>query len=396
MEASADSGMLQGHDATCDPDHWFASFWPGGVFTIENGTYPSGYAWIAFLGLPMGPTHSLVNGQGRLAAIHFKAIYEQVPPPFIGPTCPLNIINVTVAGFAHPERLYPPWDGSITGVPLPYVVEDGTYHAPVSFVSGIDIYTQPDIHYGFGINNPTDMLWPQKALIVYALVQYNKWPEQQKDVAFQLIDPYGNVRAIFYNRTDDTGHCWVLIRMEWPCVNPQYDFGYTTNGTAVDKGGIPTTSNFGIPTPWKIVATVDIACNVYNDTMPFKYDYRVRIFKTTLDKAVYNHGDAITVTIDYGSVSYTTFNALFTVTATDVTGVPFSVNGVWQTLGGAPWCTMKNGTISLTLYIPKNARAGFPATVYVGVLSDQPVFGGSAYYPTRSPETIVQFSINPS
>jgi hypothetical protein len=376
------ASLIEGFNATCDPDGWFATFWPGGSFTVENGTYDAlGLAWIAFLGIPgyLG-NHTLVYGQGRIAAVHFKSIYEQVPPPFVGPTCALDIENSTIAGFPHEERLYDPWNGLPTAVPLPHKVENGTYHAPVSFVTGIDIYTQWDIHYGKGINNPTDMLWPQKAFIVYALVQYNKWPEQQKDVAFELIDPWGAVRGIYYNRTDDTGHCWVFIRMPWPCDDPEYQFGYVN----------------GLPTPWKIVATVDIACKVYNDTMPFKYDYRVRIFKTTLDKDIYNHGDDIIVTIDYGSVSYTEFWALFTVTGVDVTGVPFSFDYTWAFLGDATWCTMKNDTLTLTLHIPKYARAGFPATVYVGVLSNWPAYGGDAYYPTRKPETIVEFSINPS
>jgi len=383
FKVTYNSSLIQGLNATIDPDHWFAGFWPNGVFTIENGTDDvTGLAWIAFLGLPgyLG-NHTAVYGQGRIAAIHFKVIYLQVPPPFVGPTCPLDIVNSTIAGFAHPERLYPPWSGSQASVPIPHKVENGIYHAPVLFATGIDIYTNypPNVN-GTGLGNPTDMLWPQKGFYVYAYVLYNLWPEQQKDVAFQLIDPYGVTRAIYYNRTDATGHCWVFIRFPWPCDDPEYQFGY------VD----------GLPTPWTIVATVDIACKVYNDTMPFKYDYRVRIFKTTLDEAIYNHGETITVTIDYGTVSLQQFWALFTVTATDVTGVPFSFNYIWIYVGGAsPWCTMKNGTVILTLYIPKYARAGFPATVYVGVLSDWPQYGGDAYYPTRSPETIQQFSIYP-
>jgi hypothetical protein len=386
---------------TIDPNGWFAHFWPGvpPIFVVENGTLPGGYAWIAFLGLPgTNGTHTSVNGSGIIAQITFKATYQQVPPPFIGPTCPLDIINATVAGFPHPERAYPPWNSLPLAVPLPYATENATYHAPVLFATGIDIYTNyPPTYNGTGVNMPSDMLWPQKGFTVYADVLYNLWPVQQKMVAFELIDPYGDVVGVFYNTTDSTGHCSIFIRMAWPCNDPQYEFGYTQSG----PGSNYTNSNFGIPTPWKIVATVDIACHVYNDTMPFKYDYRVRIWKTTLSTEApfppltYSHATWVTVTIDYGSVSMQTFQALFTITATDVSGVPFWYDAANATVGGAPWCTMLNGTITLQFYIPKYALTGYPATLYVGVLSNLPQNGGSAYYPTRFPETIVQFSIYP-
>jgi hypothetical protein len=377
------STLIKGMNATCDPDGWFASFWPGGIFTVQNGTDDvTGLAWIVFLGIPnTSGAHYTVHGQGRIAAVHFNATYEYTPPP-PDVTCPLNIINVTIAGYAHPERAYPPWNGSLTAVPLPYQVENGMYHAPIKMISGIDIYTDYPPHYnGTGPNMPSDMLWPQKGFHVYAYVQYNRWPEQMKDVAFQLIDPYGTVRAVYYNTTDSSGLCWVFVRFPWPCIDPEHEFGYVN----------------GVPTPWKIVATVDIACVVYNDTMPFKYDYRVRIFKTTLDKTAYDHGEYITVTIYYGTVSMQTFNVTFSVTATDCTGVPFGFAQITQTVGGAAWCTMKNDTISLKFQIPKYARASpgpptYPATVYVGVVSQRL----DAYYPTRLPETIVQFAINAS
>jgi hypothetical protein len=375
------ASLIKAVSATADPDNWFNETYNGSmIYVVKQDVFDS-VGWIVFLGIPNEyGNHTAVHGQGRIAKVTFNATYLQIPPPFIGPTCPLSLVNVTIAGYPHPERPYAPWNGSDSAVPLPYVVESATYHAPVLFSTGIDIYTQYAVGFGKGINMPTDMLWPQKGFTVYAYVLYNLWPEQQKDVAFELIDPYGTIRGIFYNRTDSTGHCWVFIRFPWPCTDPEYQFGYDKNH---------------LPTPWTIIATVDIACKVYNDTMPFKYDYRVRIWKTTLDKATYNHGDIITITINYGTVSMQTFSVIFTATATDVTGVPFGVTWNGVQLGGAPWCTMKNGTLVLTIGIPKFARAGFPATVYVGVLSDWPQNGGDAYYPTRAPETIQQFSIYP-
>jgi len=370
------STLIVPQSITIDPTGWFAAFWPSGIFTVKNEwNDTTGLAWIVFLGIPGdNGTHTAPAGQGIIADVVFKAIYEQVPPPFVGPTCPLDIVESTIAGFPHPERLYPPWNGSDTAVPIPHKVEGGIYHAPVLFASGVDIYQYYEIGWGKGINMPTDLLWPQKSLKVYAKVIYNLWPEQKKDVAFQVIDPHGNVWAIYYNRTDSNGYCWIFVRLPWPCDDPEYYFGV-----------------------WKIFATVDIACKVYNDTMEFKYNYRVKIWKTTLDKVAYNHGEYINVTIDYGTLAYHPFWVLFTATATDVTGVPFAFDATWvEVATNNVYCEWQNGTVVLHLYIPKFARAGYPATVWVGVMSDWPVNGGEAYYPSRRPETIVDFQINPS
>jgi hypothetical protein len=128
--------LLTGLDAKCDPTGWFASFWPGGVFTVENGTDPSGLAWFAFLGIPStSGTHTPVNGKGIVASIHFKAISPPTPP--VGPTCLLHIASCTVAGFPHPERSYPPWNGGPYSVQLPVGLEDATYHSqPYALVGG--------------------------------------------------------------------------------------------------------------------------------------------------------------------------------------------------------------------------------------------------------------------
>jgi hypothetical protein len=63
------------------------------------------------------------------------------------------------------------------------------------------------------------------------------------------------------------------------------------------------------------------------------------------------------------------------------------------TAGGAQWCTYANGTVTLTINIPKFARQG-TAKLVVLVLHDWPVYGGDAIYPAREPETIVDFGIN--
>jgi hypothetical protein len=367
-----DPTLLSGVSVACDPDGWFASFWPNGISTtkkeINNG---SGRASVAFSGVPNeNGTHTAVFGQGGVAKITFKAIYEQLPPPFVSPTCSLNISESGVMGFAHPERPTPPWNRTSEQVPIPHLVENGTYHAPVRFLTGVDIYQYYEIGLGKGINEPTDMLWPQKVIKVYALVQYNLWPEQGNNVAFQIIDPYNNIEGMFYNVTDSNGLCCVSIRLPWPCDDPDYYFG-----------------------KWKIFASASIAGQVYTDTMEFEYNYRVRVFKADLDKTTCKPGDNILVTIEFGTLATNTFDALFEVTATDSTGVPIACNGFCKTVGGASWSEYENGIVELSLRISESACPGYPGTIWVSVLSDWPASGGEAYYPTRHPETAVDFSI---
>jgi hypothetical protein len=213
------------------------------------------------------------------------------------------------------------------------------------------------------------MFWPQKEVILHGFVMYNHWPEQQKDVAFQIIDPHGVTWAIICNRTNEDGIVWIHFRLPWPCDDPEYWFGV-----------------------WTVVATVDIACTVYTDTLEFKYDYHVRVWKTTLDDTTYAHDDAIWVTIEFGTVSMQEFDVLFTITGTDETGVPFGFDYGWATAGGAEYCTYANGTITLHMLIPKFARAG-SGTIYVQVLHNWPTLGGDSIYPTLYPYTIQYFII---
>ena len=96
------------------------------------------------------------------------------------------------------------------------------------------------------------MFWPQKDVTIFANVTYNGYPEQQKDVAFQIIDNLGNTWGVIYARTNANGIATTSFRLPWPCVNPEQYIGV-----------------------WKIVGTVDVACNIVNDTVQFHYDYLV-------------------------------------------------------------------------------------------------------------------------
>ena len=279
---------------------------------------------------------------------------------------------VDVAGWPHPERDMCPWHNAGGSIPLPHFVENALYFEPYKPSGGfIDIYTQyPDPFGGQRLFNPSDMFWPQKEVIVYADVSFATWPEQNKDVAFQVLDPHGGTWGIYVNRTNTVGHTFVRVRLPWPCDDPEYYFGV-----------------------WTVIATVDVACIVINDTMEFKYDYKVHIWDVSLDKAEYKHCEDIVVTIDYGTWATQEYNITFAITAVDASGVPFDFAFAVETIGWGDhtkWCMYANGTVVLTVHVEKFARPPV-GTIYVVALSDLPANGGGA----ETPVFAVQFTILP-
>jgi len=266
---------------------------------------------------------------------------------------------IDLAGFPHPERSMCPWHNKDVSVPIPHVVQDGafeTYFKPPG--AWIDLYTQyPAPYGGQGPDQPSDMFWPQKEVVLYAYVTYNFWPEQNKDVAFEVKDPHGTTWGIYYARTGEDGIAWVKVRLPWPCDDPEYYLG-----------------------EWHVTATVDVASKIIDDTLTFKYDYLVHIWKVTTDKDSYAHCEYINVTIDYGSYAMQDYPIILTITAVDETGVPFGFTFTEVTIGGAQYCTYKNNTITLSIHVPKFARAGL-AKIFVGALNGWPQEGGGALCP---------------
>ena len=270
--------------------------------------------------------------------------------------------DVKIAGYPHPEKPMCPWHNQDTAPFLPHKTEPATFEAffkpPGAW---IDVYTQyPAPFGGQGPDEPSDMFLPQQEVVLYAYVTYNFWPEQNKDVTFEIIDNYGTTWAVLMGRTDSNGIATVSFRMPWVCDDPERYIG-----------------------EWTVIATVEVAEVVKTDTLTFKYDYLINIWKVVTDATSYAHEETITVTVEFGSYAMQDYYVLFTITAVDETGVPFGFTYYEITIGGAEYCTYKNYTFSVTIYIPKWARAGL-ATIYVVPLSDYPQNGGTSYGPVAS------------
>ncbi|UCG36504.1 MAG: hypothetical protein JSV64_07865 [Candidatus Bathyarchaeota archaeon] len=382
--------LMAAIDVTLDPDGTFGGFWLNSLhnliglegFEIDN---TEGWIHVAFTGSPGSDGHHTPpSGTVRMFSVSFRAIVESATYP--PPSTPITLKNpmstsqwlceecpsdpyfgwaplVSIFGFPHPERDFCPWHGHDYPVDLPHAVEGGEHVASYKPAGGyVDLYTQyPYPFGGQGPHRPSDMFWPQKSLVLCANVSYNEWSECSRDVTFQVIDPHGVTWGIYVNRPCCDSVACVFVRMPWPD-----DSGYY----------------FGV---WEVVATVEVAGVVVNDTLTFKYDYRVNIWDVQVDDPVYDprgfkHGEDISVAIQYGTYAMQNFDITFTVTAVDASGVAFDFSFVQVTIGGAEYCTYKNGTVELDIHVEEWARPP-DGTIYAGALSDFPQNGGSAETP---------------
>ncbi|MCD6445471.1 hypothetical protein J7L49_01615 [Candidatus Bathyarchaeota archaeon] len=294
-------------------------------------------------------------GNGKIATIVFNATYQERFPASV--SSPLNITIDTENGMSS-------YFVNFKADEIPYDPEVDGYYELAGYVVGrvIDVYTQyPAPYGGQGPMQPSDMFWPQEQVELYANVTYNDWPVQQKDVAFSIYNPQGELVSILTARTNEYGVAHTSFRIPWPCDDPE--------------------SLFGV---WNVTATVDIAEVTVNDTLWFHFDYLIHWMKVTTDKTDYNHGENINVTITFGSYAMQTYNVLIAVTIQDELNVPIGTAYVNLQVGGATWCTLKNYETSVEIQIPKFAAAGM-ATIYVSALNDFPINGGNAVTPQYSP-----------
>lgn len=349
---------------------WYGEDWPtdpryGPHILVGSIIYPNatGYwnpPW------PTAPGPDVLEGlDAPVAIITFKVVYQ---PSGLGEnTTQLSIIQQKMVGLDGPVTQ------NILRIALAPPV-NGTYTIKWNMMVGrlIDLYGGavnegygalpfPAPYGGQGSNNPMDLVTPQSWVQLYANVTYNGWPVQSKTVSFEVQYPNGDVFAKLTDITDVNGVATVGFRMPWPCENPE--------------------SLFGV---WKVIATVSIADVVVNDTMEFHYDYMVRLWKVTTDKYEYEHGETVTITIEYGTHAMRSYPLLITVVIKDDLGVPIGIATAEGTVGGAQFCKYKNSTITRTIVIPKWAYAGV-ATVHVNAFDKEPADGGFAWCPEYTP-----------
>jgi hypothetical protein len=283
------------------------------ILPNETGQYPA----------PVAGADPPENG--TIAIITFKVMAQDNACTPENYTCGLNLYDIMMVDKA---------DGQV-----PYAApENATYLIYGSFEVGrwIDVFTQyPAPFGGQGLNQPSDMFWPQKEVCLTAYVAYNCWPLQNKLVTFTVYDNQGSVWTQLTAPTNTTGYAYVCFRMPWPCEDPE--------------------SLFGV---WSVTADVDIACVVINDTVEFHYDYLINIVKVTTDKYYYNHCEYVNVHVEFTSHAQQTYNVSLTVTIHDNLNYPIATQTIEFTIGGATFCTPKEYEKDFSLHILKFASAG--------------------------------------
>jgi hypothetical protein len=243
-----------------------------------------------------------------------------------------------------------PINGQVTIVSTPAIGR------VIDLYGGIDCHPFPAPFGGQGLNQPMDMVWPQKEVCLHANVTYNFWPVQNKIVAFEVEGPN---EFLFKGTaiTDEVGHAVLTFRMPWQCFDAELYFGVYT-----------------------VTATVDVACIVINDTMQFHYDYLINIFKVTTDKFYYGHCEDVVITVDYQSHAQQYYPAEFWVYISDELNQPIGYAVQTIQVGGAIFCQAKPGRLVFIIHVPKWAFSGY-AKIHVNCFNMNPTEGGFAWCP---------------
>jgi len=285
--------------------------------------------------------HGWPNGTGVLATITFRPLVQSWTETFTDDFQILEVILVDSIG--KDIGFLPPEHGTYTMLPI----------EPTGRV--IDVWMQyPAPYGGQGPNQPADLVLPQQEVCLTAKVTYNWWPVEGKLVTFKVFDNNGDFFAVFQVTSGPDGHASKCFTMPWPGEDL-----------------------FGV---WTVVASVEVADVVIEDTMTFHYDYLVQTWKVTTDATEYKHLDTVEITVDFGTHAQQEYTVWMVVEIEDELGVVVAVETVELTIGGAEYCQYADFTATITLEIPYNAYAG-EATVRVNFLSTAPEDCGPAVTP---------------
>jgi len=313
------------------------------------------------------PFPKVGSGGALLMTVYFKAIYETISP--VEDWTWIEFIQ-----FTETEDTYAMGTAS-GGNPrvIPVSTAPCHYRAPMKVLGlGIDLYTQYDSPYGGqGENQPSDMFGPQQQVELYALVTYNEYPVQQKLVGFEIR--HGDY--IFWREaaTNIDGVAHVSFRLPWPCVDPVGEI-------------------FG---KWYVIATVEVAEQVKNDTLGFWVWWKVWVLSNEPKETEYVQrkigGDALTFTNTYGTYSMQTIPVTFTETVYDELGFVIGYDNMNTTVGWgeymyydylacepAPFKTYDPWDVTIPL--PTNAVVGM-GRVFTNAFDKFPWLGGTPYCP---------------
>jgi hypothetical protein len=121
IQVSYDPSFMQAVNLTIDPDGWYENFWQY-LFIAKNQTdNTTGRVWVVVAGIPNeNGTHTAPYGDATLFTITFNVTLPG--------SSPLEIITEPpryLAAYPHPERPEPPFNNSLSSVPIPFDTTNG-------------------------------------------------------------------------------------------------------------------------------------------------------------------------------------------------------------------------------------------------------------------------------
>jgi hypothetical protein len=273
--------------------------------------------------------------------------------------------------------------GAYSGTTISIVVNNETWLLVTLIVTANDVNTSPDPQYtntssasiwinvepsqlltkivvstnkvGTAPNPPGGLFGPQDLVQLYAYVTFNKGVQGNEQVSFTVTSPNGTVMSVGTAFTNSSGYAY-------------QDFRRPNVGT----------TNFGI---WTAIASVDINQIVATSTIAFEYNYTVMIVGIKMPATV-DRQSSMTINVATQNTNNLTFASTVTITIYDQNDV---LIGSYQTVTSE---TASSSQISATFTIPSWAFVG-EATVYVNVLSSNPLSGGVPLCPEKTANFLI-------
>jgi hypothetical protein len=358
MEAFANDGesviYAEGHDYMGDaalPDGFNA--WTVGVIILPDG---------------MGNWHAPYPADGGLVCrLHFNAILATISPTEAWTD--LSFTYLENNPLNPGDDFYPlALNGLMDEISISLTdCNGGNYRAPMTVLGlAIDLYCQwPSPYGGQGFNMTADAFQPQEQVELFALVTYNEGPVQQKLVGFEVR--HGEFEFTRMAFTNDVGIAHVSYRIPWPCDDPA--------GRVLGE--------------WIARATVEVAKQVANDTMPFKVWWTVEITSIEPKETYYYKrkpltSDPFTFVMNFRTYRMQQVPVVLTAVVYDELG--FMIGYDTKVISAFGWgeyghyCHFYEDTWEFEIAMPSHAMVG-KCTVYANAFDKLPWFYGTPYCP---------------
>jgi len=154
----------------------------------------TGFVWMNISSVHSEPGRS---GDGTLARIAFNVT--------LGAKCSYSVLHLQETSL-HDDSMAAINHNSFDGL----YFWKSAHNDPPAQGGLLDLFTQKG---GTGCGEPDGFFLLGEMVELHSYVTYNNWPKQQKQVAFQVIEPIGSTVLIVANTTDQNGIADISFRI---------------------------------------------------------------------------------------------------------------------------------------------------------------------------------------